>query len=267
MPVPMLKSFSKKTGLSLDQLEKYWDEAKDIAKEKGQADDWPLIVSIVKNKAGIKEYIDIAPECEFYLEMLYEDEFIDEGLTPAQRLKRSIISRTVAKRTSKRAQIKRKRKKSLQDLTKIADKKARNKLKMKLAKVKTMKDYNSLPFNRKNQVEKMATSYKGRVKRIARKELFKLIKKYSEMTPDNTKSEYTYKKFFKINVLKNGEIKLYRKDPEKLIKAGYDNVVDAGKHADALLKEFGEEINNTDIRTIKKHLKELDGGPKANSGK
>jgi len=49
MPVPMLKSFSKKTGLSLDQLEKYWDEAKDIAKEKGQADDWPLIVSIVKN--------------------------------------------------------------------------------------------------------------------------------------------------------------------------------------------------------------------------
>lgn len=50
MPVPFLKNLSDKTGKSIEDLERYWDEAK-----KQVGNNYALITSIVKKRAGMKE--------------------------------------------------------------------------------------------------------------------------------------------------------------------------------------------------------------------
>ena len=50
MPVPFLKNLSKSTGKSIDDLERYWNDAK-----KQVGDNYALITSIVKKRAGVNE--------------------------------------------------------------------------------------------------------------------------------------------------------------------------------------------------------------------
>jgi hypothetical protein len=50
MPQSFLKNLSKQTGKSLEDLERYWDEAK-----KQVGDDYAQITAIVKKRAGILE--------------------------------------------------------------------------------------------------------------------------------------------------------------------------------------------------------------------
>lgn len=59
MPVPVLQSFAKKSGKSIEELEGYWTEAKEAAKKKGLDPDSPqffaFVTAIVKQRAGLKE--------------------------------------------------------------------------------------------------------------------------------------------------------------------------------------------------------------------
>ena len=58
MPVKSLEVIAKKSGLSIDKVEKYWDKAKKIAKEKFKETDdafWPYVMGILKRMAGVSE--------------------------------------------------------------------------------------------------------------------------------------------------------------------------------------------------------------------
>ena len=59
MPVPVLQSFAKKSGKSIEELERYWNEAKEAANKKGLDPDSPqyfaYVTSVVKSRAGLKE--------------------------------------------------------------------------------------------------------------------------------------------------------------------------------------------------------------------
>ncbi len=59
MPVPVLQSFAKKSGKSIEELERYWSEAKEAATKKGLDPDSPqyfaYVTSVVKSRAGLKE--------------------------------------------------------------------------------------------------------------------------------------------------------------------------------------------------------------------
>lgn len=52
MPVPALKNLAKETGKSLDDLERYWDEAKAQVKPGDADDKWAMVMAIVKRRAG-----------------------------------------------------------------------------------------------------------------------------------------------------------------------------------------------------------------------
>ena len=62
MPAPVLKSFAKKSGKSIEELERYWNEAKKAATEKGLEKDSPqffaFVTAIVKRRAGLKESLE-----------------------------------------------------------------------------------------------------------------------------------------------------------------------------------------------------------------
>lgn len=58
MPTSTLKSLANKAGVSLQDAEKAWDEAKSIAKKQKDESDpmfWGLVTKITKNKIGLKE--------------------------------------------------------------------------------------------------------------------------------------------------------------------------------------------------------------------
>ena len=59
MPSPQLKSFAEKSGKSIKDLERYWDEAKIESKKKfGSKKNksfWPYVVSIVERRAGLRK--------------------------------------------------------------------------------------------------------------------------------------------------------------------------------------------------------------------
>jgi hypothetical protein len=60
MPVPMLKSLAKKSGKSLSDAEKYWEEAKTSALKKFNKKDnryWAYVAGIVKQRMGLSESI------------------------------------------------------------------------------------------------------------------------------------------------------------------------------------------------------------------
>lgn len=59
MPSAQLKSFAKKSGKSMADLERYWDEAKKESKEKFGSKKakgfWPYVVGIVERRAGLRK--------------------------------------------------------------------------------------------------------------------------------------------------------------------------------------------------------------------
>jgi len=62
MPAPVLKSFAKKSGKSIETLEKYWNEAKTSAREKGLEPGsdrfFAFVTAIVKRRAGLSESLE-----------------------------------------------------------------------------------------------------------------------------------------------------------------------------------------------------------------
>jgi len=62
MPAAVLKSFAKKSGKSIEELERFWNEAKKAATEKGLEKDSPqffaFVTAIVKKRAGLKESLE-----------------------------------------------------------------------------------------------------------------------------------------------------------------------------------------------------------------
>lgn len=55
MPNNVIKSFAKKSGKSVDEVEKKWNRAKAIAAEKGHNEDYDYIVGILKNMLDLNE--------------------------------------------------------------------------------------------------------------------------------------------------------------------------------------------------------------------
>ena len=59
MPSPQLKSFADKSGKSMKDLERYWDEAKIESKKKWGSKKhksfWPYVVGIVERRAGLRK--------------------------------------------------------------------------------------------------------------------------------------------------------------------------------------------------------------------
>lgn len=62
MPAAALKNLAARSDKSIDDLERYWDEAKVAAKEKGFSEDedrfWAYVMGIVKTRAGLKESLE-----------------------------------------------------------------------------------------------------------------------------------------------------------------------------------------------------------------
>ena len=62
MPAAVLKSFAKKSGKSIEELERFWNEAKKAATEKGLEKDSPqffaFVTAIVKKRAGLNESLE-----------------------------------------------------------------------------------------------------------------------------------------------------------------------------------------------------------------
>lgn len=57
MPVPYLRILAEQTGRSLEDCERYWNEAKAQAKKAGKENDWAYIVGIVQRRARVKRKI------------------------------------------------------------------------------------------------------------------------------------------------------------------------------------------------------------------
>jgi hypothetical protein len=82
MPSPYLKKLASETGKSESELEKYWQEAKEVASEKFDVKEsdftdkqYAYATSIVKKKAGIKEVVKVS---DFINSKLSVDKFIEE---------------------------------------------------------------------------------------------------------------------------------------------------------------------------------------------
>lgn len=56
MPTAYLKKLAKLNNTSVDKLEKFWSQAKEIAKSEGQGNSWGLITSIFQNKLKKEGY-------------------------------------------------------------------------------------------------------------------------------------------------------------------------------------------------------------------
>lgn len=55
MPTAYIKKLSKEKGISVNQLEKYWDEAKELAKKEGHEKDYAYITGIFKKIISKKD--------------------------------------------------------------------------------------------------------------------------------------------------------------------------------------------------------------------
>ena len=56
MPTAYLKKLAKLNNISVNTLEKFWSQAKEIAKSEGQGNSWGLITSIFQNKLKKEGY-------------------------------------------------------------------------------------------------------------------------------------------------------------------------------------------------------------------
>lgn len=54
MPIPQLRSFAKQSGKSLDDVERYYKDAKKQAEKQGQDDNYSYIIGIVKKRCGLE---------------------------------------------------------------------------------------------------------------------------------------------------------------------------------------------------------------------
>ena len=54
MPVSALSSIAKKSGKSLNDIERYWEDAKKSAEEAGEKDNYAYIMGIVLKRAGLE---------------------------------------------------------------------------------------------------------------------------------------------------------------------------------------------------------------------
>lgn len=57
MPSSVVKSFADKTGKSVQEVDKLWNKAKEIAAEQGQPENYALITGILKKMLGLNETI------------------------------------------------------------------------------------------------------------------------------------------------------------------------------------------------------------------
>jgi len=55
MPNNIVKSFAKKSGKSVDEVEKLWSEAKSAAEKEGHKEDYNYIVGILKRMLSLNE--------------------------------------------------------------------------------------------------------------------------------------------------------------------------------------------------------------------
>ncbi len=57
MPSPLIKSYSERSGKSVSEIEKIWDEAKVTAHEKFKNEDshfWAYVNAVVRKQLGLK---------------------------------------------------------------------------------------------------------------------------------------------------------------------------------------------------------------------
>lgn len=57
MPNPLIKSYSERSGISVSEIEKLWDEAKKNAHEKFDKEDshfWAYVNAVVRKQLGLK---------------------------------------------------------------------------------------------------------------------------------------------------------------------------------------------------------------------
>lgn len=80
MPTPQLKKYAEKSGKSLEEIESYWEEAKEQAGKKfkhGTPQFWAYVSGIVKRRAGLKESLTFG---DFVLMELLDTKFdIDDS--------------------------------------------------------------------------------------------------------------------------------------------------------------------------------------------
>ena len=55
MPANIVKSFSQKTGKSVQEVEKLWDKAKAIAADEGESENYAYITAILKKMLKLNE--------------------------------------------------------------------------------------------------------------------------------------------------------------------------------------------------------------------
>ena len=55
MPAALVKSFAHKGGKSVEDVERHWDKAKEIAKQQGHEGEYGYIVGILKRMERIKK--------------------------------------------------------------------------------------------------------------------------------------------------------------------------------------------------------------------
>lgn len=75
MPTPLIKKLADENKVTVQTVEKYWDEAKDILFKQGKKEDdkyfYATVVKIVKNKLGINEMLLSIEEFELACEMAW----------------------------------------------------------------------------------------------------------------------------------------------------------------------------------------------------
>lgn len=55
MPADLVKSFAKKTGKSVQEIEKLWVKAKEVADEAGQKENYAYITGVLKKMLKLNE--------------------------------------------------------------------------------------------------------------------------------------------------------------------------------------------------------------------
>ena len=70
MPTALVKSFAKRTGKSVSEVETLWKKAEKIAKGMGQGKNYEFIVGTLENILGIDESVDIRSKYQPLFEMI-----------------------------------------------------------------------------------------------------------------------------------------------------------------------------------------------------
>ena len=89
MPIPALKSLADKSGKSLSDLERYYNDAKKQLGKEPSDSDYAYIIGIVKKRAGIKEiemkvkdFIESKLNAKDFIEKYYKEDETPPTVTP-----------------------------------------------------------------------------------------------------------------------------------------------------------------------------------------